>query len=321
MLGRSVSLVTGAAGFIGAHLCEHLVEAGEEVHALVRPTTSLKRLDRFIGKLVVHRIDLGDRDAMRATLESILPDRVYHLAAATRATPVPSFRATREAATNYLEPSLDLLEPLAELATPPSIVLRAGTIAEYGQAELPYSEAGATVPLTPYGAGMLAATNYLAMLAPTLPFPVITARLALCYGPGQSRSFLIPAIIDAVMARRRITIDRPEDRRDLIHVSDAVSALLRIAEIAPDDCSVVNVSSGTAPTMREVALQIIELTGCDPALVTMRHPLPGQRPVELRGSAELARVRFGWESQIRLDDGLRRTITAEQTHHLAGLTQ
>ncbi|TCM21355.1 UDP-glucose 4-epimerase [Novosphingobium sp. PhB165] len=309
---KSVSLVTGAAGFIGSHLSARLLAEGDEVHVLVRPTTSLARLSAIAGNLTIHTSDLRDREATRAQIAAIAPERVFHLAAETRLPPEPSFERARAAIAFYIEPTLNLVEALADLSAPPSVVVRTGTIAEYGDADLPYGEASRPHPLSPYGAGMLATAQYLAMLAPTVPFPVITARLALCYGPGQSREFLVPALIDAAITGRPITVRRPGDRRDLLHVADVVDALLQIAELASGDCTLVNVASGEAPTMGEVADRIVAMTGCDPALVTRLDPLPGDSPVEMRSTTERARVRFGWERRIGLEEGLRQTIAAEQ---------
>ncbi|WP_395327359.1 NAD(P)-dependent oxidoreductase [Novosphingobium sp. BL-8H] len=311
-MSKSVSLVTGAAGFIGSHLSARLLAEGDEVHVFLRPTSSLARLSTVADNLVIHRLDLSDKAAVQEHVAAILPDRVFHLAAETRLSTELSCTNAREAIGLYVDPAVNLVEALAHVPDPPSVVIRAGTIAEYGRVALPYSEAGRASPLTPYGMGMLAATNCLGMLAPALPFPVITARLALCYGPRQSCQFLVPALIDAVLSQHPITVERPDDRRDLLYVSDAVTALMRIAESAPNDCTIVNVSSGMAPTMREVARRIVDLADCDPALVSMRRPLPGERPVELRCAAELARVRFGWERQVGLEEGLRQTIAAEQ---------
>ncbi len=317
VVGNSVSLVTGAAGFIGSHLAARLVAMGDEVHALVRPTTSLVRLAPLAGRLTIHATDFADRRVLQECVAAIAPTRVFHLAAETRMPATPSPAAARETLGHYIGPLLNLVEALSALPVPPTVMVRAGTIAEYGDAALPYRETGAARPTTPYGAGMLAATHYLAMLAPTLPFPAITARLALCYGPAQSPSFFVPSVIEAALSRRPVTMQRPDDRRDLLHVADVVDAILRIAERAPRDCPVVNVGSGLAPTMREVADRIVELTGCDPALVIARAAQPGDRPVELRFATELAQTRFEWTRQIALDDGLRQTIAAEQ--HLRSL--
>lgn len=318
-MNNAVSLITGAAGFIGSHLVHRLVAAGDTVHALVRETTALDRLADLVhppagtprrGKLVVHRLDLADYDAVRACVAQARPTRVFHLAAETRLPAEPTVTGARGATGIYLDPLLNLVEALASLPEPPGVLVRAGTIAEYGRAELPYREHGSTSPVTPYGAGMLHASHVLAMLGPSLPFPAITARLALCYGPGQSSAFLVPQLIEACMAQRPSTVMRPDDRRDLIHIDDVVDALVRIAELAPQGCDVVNICSGAAPDMGSVARRIIALTGCDPALVSLRQSVPGVTCNELRSSPERARLRLGWQSTISLDEGLKRTIAA-----------
>ena len=317
-MAEGVTLLTGAGGFIGAHLVRHLFEQGGEVHAIVRPSTELGRLAPFADSLTIHRIDLSDRLEIRRCIRAIAPRRVFHLAAETRLPPQPDFSAARGAAAIYLQPALNLLEPLAELPEPPEAVVRAGTIAEYGHAPLPYREQDRAVPSTPYGAGMLTTTEAIAMLAPCLPFPVVTARLALCYGPGQAASFLVPALIRACLDRQPMVIRRPADRRDLLHVDDAVDALLHIARLAPTagrqlDC--VNVCTGLAPTMDEVAHRIEALTGCPEGFLTratLSDEITAAAPATLLSSPDLAAERLGWRHRIDLDEGLARTVAAEQ---------
>ncbi|MFC6621432.1 NAD-dependent epimerase/dehydratase family protein [Novosphingobium panipatense] len=308
----SVSLVTGAAGFIGSHLTARLVARGDDVHVVLRPGSNRARLLSVMERVTVHELDLADRSAVRAAIRAACPNRVFHLGAETRLSDQPAFDTARKALPLYVEPAFNLVEELAALPDPPFIVIRAGTIAEYGQAETPYRETGQPLPLTPYGAGMLAATHGLSMLAPILPFPVITARLALCYGPGQSRSFFVPALVDALLSRRSITVARPEDRRDLMHVTDAVEGLLRLADFAPADCELVNLATGMAPTMREVAERVVAQIGCPASLVSFRTLPPGDVPTRLLSSPDRANRRFGWRARIGLEDGLRATIEAEQ---------
>jgi len=329
---EGVTLLTGAGGFIGAHLVRRLLDEsgpndaargdGGRVHVIVRPSTELGRLSPFAERLTIHRIDLADRLEIQRCIRALRPRRVFHLAAETRLPPHPDFSAARGAGAIYLQPALNLLEPLAELAEPPEAVVRAGTIAEYGHAPLPYREQDRAVPSTPYGAGMLATTEAIAMLAPRLPFPVVTARLALCYGPGQAASFLIPALIQACIDRQPMVIRRPADRRDLLHVDDAVDALLHIARLAAKtsndsarklDC--VNVCTGLAPTMDEVARRIEALTGCPEgflARAALSDDGKAAAPATLLSSPDLAAERLGWRYRIDLDEGLARTVADEQ---------
>ncbi|MBH0113719.1 NAD(P)-dependent oxidoreductase [Novosphingobium sp. YJ-S2-02] len=316
-----VSLVTGAAGFIGAHLCKRLLARGEKVHALVRPSTRLDRLDGLLDALTFHRVDLVDAAGLQAALAAIAPTCVYHLAAQTRPETGSPFIALRRAAEANLSATLTLVEALTALATPPRVMIRAATIAEYGPADMPCREDALARPATAYGAGMLATTAAIGVLTGTMPFPVINARLALCYGAGQSRAFLVAEAVDALLAGRPITLTRPEDRRDLIHVEDAVSGLVALADTVPADCPIVNIASGIAPRMDDVMARICDLAGADPRLLRVTPAAPGNKPSVLHASPELARRRLGWHAAITLEDGLRHTIAAHRAAHEASLPE
>ena len=309
------TLITGAGGFIAAHLVQRLIAEGGPVHALVRPTTSLERLRPFGANVHLHFADLCNRQDVQSCVRAIAPGRVFHLAAETRLRSEHQSSAqaqfTPVLTQTFRQPALNLVEALADLPQPPDVFLRAGTIAEYGAVALPYRESQIPDPASAYGRGMLLTSEALAALAPKLPFPVITARLALCYGPGQSRSFLIPALIDACVSRRAITVQRPADRRDLLHVSDAVDAFLEISRIVPAQCGIINIGTGMAPSMDEVAALIEAATGCPPGVVSRARTEQQNDPDELRCDPALARKVLGWESRIDLAEGLERTVMAE----------
>ncbi|KRA83594.1 hypothetical protein ASD76_06055 [Altererythrobacter sp. Root672] len=193
-------------------------------------------------------------------------------------------------------------------------MVRAGSIAEYGDVPLPYLEGVREAPRNAYGAGLLAGTQYLEMLADKLAFPVITARLALTYGPGQSHNFLLPALVEACLAGRDFDIKRPEDRRDLIHVDDVVDALLLVAKQHDRACRLVNIGTGVAPTMRQVAETVVTLIGSDPQRL---HFGPAQSPsTELRSDTSLAWQVFGWRASLSLEEGLARLLSVGDGDHL-----
>ena len=287
MEGRAC-LVTGAAGFIGSHLVRRLVALGAKVDVLVRQSSSLDRLADCRSKVRLHYADLRDEAATREALASAKPEFVFHFASPSRGANSADLEPTRKSIEDILKPLIGLVDAATALQTPPRAFFRSGTIAEYGTVALPYRERQRENPITAYGAAMLAGTHYLEMLQRNLPFRAITARLALTYGSGQSDEFLIPQLVDACLEGRRIEIKRPDDRRDLIHVDDVVSAFLAFAETRNVRSHVINVATGSAPSMREVAAEVIAATKCDPGLVEQHRSPPGEAINELRCDTSLA---------------------------------
>lgn len=308
----SVSFVTGAAGFVGAHLVRRLLERGGQVHALVRPSTRLERLAPVLERITLHRLDLADRTALKACLKEVSPTHVYHLAADTRPGAASPIAAVDAAIHSSLTSTLPLVEALTCLSVPPRIMVRAGTLAEYGPTDVPSREDGPVRPATPYGAGMLAATAALDVLAASLPFPVVTARLSLCYGPAQSHAFLLAEAIDAFLDERPIALLAPDDRRDLMHVDDAVAGLMRIADIVPANCPVINIGSGHAPRMAEVLDTLRALIGAPEGFVEPASGASRRPATQLRTCPELAWHRLGWRCEIGLEEGLVQTIASER---------
>lgn len=303
-------LITGGAGFIGSHLVRRLLDRGDEVHALTRPETSLHRLANVTGALRVHTMRLADDVALAACLTEVAPEQVFHLAAETRLTARPHFAGATLSVREDLLNLIALLAALTKLPHPPAVFVRAGSIAEYGAAPVPYHEDQKEEPETPYGAGLAAGTMYLRVLESALPFPAVTARLALVFGPDQSESFLIPALIRACLEGKPFQVSRPSDRRDLIYIDDVIEAFLLLADSPLSGCHAINIATGTAPSMREVAEEIIDATGADPALVDFGSQPTWAENSELLASPELARRALGWSATRSLSEGIRRTVAA-----------
>src|SRR3546814_15158544 len=98
-------------------------------------------------------------------------------------------------------------------------------------------------------------TEKLRRLAAILPFPVVTVRLAPVYGPGQSEDFLIPAMIRRCLEGQPLTVRHPDDRRDLLHIDDAVHGLMQLSAHKLMGHTDVNLSTGDAPRLRAPATQ------------------------------------------------------------------
>lgn len=299
-------LVVGGAGFIGSHLVAHCVQDGNTVHVLVRSGSSLDRLQPWRESITVHEVALADRAGIDTALAVARPDQVFHLAVADRRTVQPDLADTRLSVADDLANLINLIAACAAASKPPDVLVRAGSLAEYGSTSAPYDEAQRELPLDSYAAGLVAGTHYAQMLRSRVPFAVCTARLALTYGPAQSERFLLPVLINSCLASECLRIGRPQDRRDLMHVDDAVAGLLRVAALplAP----VINLATGIAPSMAEVAAQVCAMTGADPRLIDLGPRNASGGIPDFRGSGALANRLLDWAPQIPLDAGLERTI-------------
>lgn len=306
-LEKQRCLVVGAAGFVGSHLSRALAGAGAEVHALIGPSTSTFRITDLENRITVARADLSDPGATRAAVAAASPDVVFHLATPSRGGTSRDPAICGPILRGVIDPLLVLIEALRDLDTPPRMFIRAGTIAEYGRTECPFREDDLEKPQNAYGAAMLAATKLLTMLNEDLPFEAITARLALTYGSMQSDSFMIPSLIQACLSGNPFTIRRPADRRDLIHVDDVVEGFIRIAECPGTDCDTVNIATGVAPRIDEVAAHLVALTGCDPSLLSFStcHDDAGET---LCSDSSRARELYGWGPTISVLEGLSMVV-------------
>lgn len=294
-------LITGGEGFIGRHLRHFLQDRGDEVLVAGRPrTTSHEGMDTG-----VLRVDLSDRNAVNAVFAHERFDVVFHLAARTRRESKEDLSHWVGGAEEDLVSLLTVVSAAAASHAPPRAFVRTGSIAEYGHIPLPYREDSREYPTTAYGTALLAGSRYLDAMQPSLPFPVANARLALTYGPGQSPSFLVPRLLRDVPAGREVHVARPDDRRDLVYVGDIVHGLVRLSR---GFCGTVNLGTGRACTMREVAQIVLRLTGADEHLIRLGPPVAA--PVELRVDPELAARRIGWTARIALKEGLERCLRA-----------
>lgn len=299
-------LITGGAGFIGSKLAAAHVAAGDDVHILVRPRGHISS-NRTIPGVAVARVHLEDVEALSDYLSKVRPTIIYHLASGTGRGAGVVHPADLHSLTGDLHNFLTLLTAARD--TVPKVLVRSGSLAEYGNGVTPARESQREHPLSTYTTTMVAGAHFAAFLQPTLPFPVLTARLALTYGEDQSDTFLIPRLVQRCLAGVACEVAHPNRRRDLIHVDDVVEGLRALARSDLPGGSIVNLCSGIAPTMGEVAGRIVELTGADPALITSGNDteLEGEITTVL-GSPDLALALMGWSTRISLDEGLARTV-------------
>jgi dihydroflavonol-4-reductase len=210
-------LVTGASGFIGTALAQRLRRRGDEVRALVRPTSATAALERLGVELV--RADLADPERIRAALEGC--ELVFHLAGAIKALRRRDFFAVNAGLTRRVA------EACARASGRPRLVY-VSSLSAAGPAtpERPCREEDVPHPVSLYGQSKLAGEQALRELAPRLAACIV--RPPIVYGPGD-REF-VPMLARMARLGLIVQVGRGERRCSLVHVDDLCQGLLAAAE-------------------------------------------------------------------------------------------
>lgn len=313
--GRS-AFVTGASGFIGSHLVERLVRAGADVHVLLRSGSSSRRLEGLRGRVREWEGDITDSAALRNAVAGARPDVVFHLAGDTGVRRVSEDWAgvDRSVQVNLIG-TLALLRAALEAKHPVSAFVRAGGLEEYGDGHVPYDETQREQPISPYSASQVAATHYCEMLQRGTETAIATVRPALVYGPGQSADFLIPSLIMSCLRDQDFEMTDGAQKRDLLYVDDAIDAFIRAAERTVR--GVVNVGHGVQHAIRDVAEQIVRITGTRATLRVGARAARARDLEQLVTRVDRAREVLGWTPTVELRDGLTRTVESFRALHAA----
>lgn len=275
---------------------------------MVRESTDCQRLNDIKGEIVIHVGDLEDLTSLHQVFAAARPDVVFHLASETRKTKTTAMFESARRALKDVDGLLNVLTAAEHATRPPALFIRAGTLAEYGRGTHPYVEHQREKPVSAHAVGMIAATHMSDVLQTELSFPIITARLAIVYGPGQSRQFLVPQLVESCLTGEMTRVRYPDEERDLIHIDDVTHALALLSEKPPVSNRTINVATGHATTMRDVA-EIVKQHAKSPDTTIAFGS--GTSPNGVRngsGSPDLMQKLYGWRAQVSLDEGLRNLV-------------
>ena len=300
--------MTGGCGFIGAHLCAHLVQRGEDIVVVddlsVGSRGNLEALD--VAAVDVQTVDIRDVESLTRLLRKSRPEKVIHLAAVhfiplCESDPVNAIRTN-------VEGTQALLQACTAAGSVQSVVL-ASSGAVYRPDTTAHQETDELAPTDTYGHTKLWAEQLSQLFHAKTGIAVGIARIFNTFGPGETNPHFIPSVILQLMEGSTIRVGNLTTRRDYIYVSDVAAAIARLGDVCRERGLL------TCNVGREEAVEgsrIVELIGT--ALgrevkieVDRQRVRTDDRPV-LASNCRLAHSELDWHPQTGLEEGLEAAL-------------
>lgn len=296
-------LITGAAGFIGSHLCERLLDLGHEVIGLdgfipYYPREvkegNLANLQRRAGFRFL------ERDLRQDSLEEAVDEAeaIIHLAAMAGLN--QSWVDFEGYSSCNLQATQRLLDAVRRAGPPLKRFVHGSTSSVYGRFACG-DESLATRPISPYGVTKLAAESLARAYGDAYGLPVIVLRYFSVYGPRQRPDMGYYQFIEAMLDDKpiRVTGDGQQSRSNT-YVLDCVEAT--IAALQAPVGEIYNVGGGESATVWDILRRLEKLAG-RPARTMAAEARPGDQRHTFADTSRL-RAHVGWEPRTSLDEGL-----------------
>lgn len=304
-------LVTGAAGFIGSQLCEHLLRSNHTVVGLDAFIPYYPRIDKEANlagfrnhpAFSFYPLDLRC-DPLDEALSGV--EAVFHLAAMpglTRSwTDFDLYESCNFAGTQHLLEAVRGLPKLKRFvyASTSSVYGRYGS----GDETLP------TRPISPYGVTKLAAENLCRAHADECDLPLVVLRYFSVYGPGQRPDMGYHRFIEALRSGQPIVVNGDGlQSRGNTYVADCVAATTAALDAPIGE--VYNVGGGETANVWEILGKLERILGRR-AMVRHEAARPGDQRVTVADTTKLAR-HLGWQPRVGLDEGLAKQVEWQQS--------
>ena len=298
-------LITGITGFVGSHLADYILREKREVevYGIKRWRSRTENIEHIKDKLHILECDLRDNFSVKQLLETIHPDKIFHLAAQSF---VPtSWNAPAESLTTNILGELNIFEGLRALKINPWIQVACSS-EEYGMVypdELPIKETNPLRPLSPYavsktGQDYLAYQYYM-----SYGLNIVRTRAFNHTGPRRADVFVCSdfakQIVEVEKGKRKplLWVGNLEAHRDFTDVRDTVRAYwLSLEKCQPGE--VYNICSGKSYTIKQVLDLLLSMTKVNIEVKQdPRRLRPSDVPV-LQGDPTKFKKATGWEPTI-----------------------
>jgi len=297
-------LITGAAGFLGSSLANHLAREGHQVRGLDDLSTGDPQ--SLVPDVHFTRGDVSDRPKLWTLLQEV--DVVYHLAA--RVSVQESVLYPRDYNAVNVGGTVALMEATRDVGVRRVVLASSGAV--YGDHLVqPLKESITPEPRSPYAVSKLAAEFYVRTIGRLWGIETLSLRIFNAYGPGQhlpaSHPPVVPYFLRQALRNGTLVVHGDGSQsRDYVYVDDVVSAMVAASTSPNVDGLVINIGSGIATNVQELVKYVLSITEGQPEL--LYNPKITGGVSRLTADISLAQEKLSFHPSIKLEDGLRLTL-------------
>lgn len=298
------TLITGAAGFLGSALANHLVRSGHEVVGIDDLSTGEQ--DKLDPEVLFTRGDVMDRPKLWTLLQGV--ECVFHLAA--RVSVQESILYPREYNNTNVGGTVSMMEAMRDVGVKRVVFASSGAV--YGQQEQqPLREDLPPAPDSPYAVSKLSAEYYVETIGQLWGIETVSLRIFNAYGPGQHLPPSYPPVIpnylkQAVGGGTLVIHNSGKQTRDYVFVDDVIRALSEAGKAPDVEGKIINIGSGTEVSVKELAELVSRLTGDRAEIIFNPKNDGGVR--RMRADISRAEELLAYTPRVDLEEGLRLTL-------------
>ena len=297
-------LITGAAGFLGSSLANHLAREGHQVRGLDDLSTG----DPKVLSPDVHftRGDVSDRPKLWTLLQDV--DVVYHLAA--RVSVQESILYPRDYNAANVGGTVALMEAMRDVGVKRVVLASSGAV--YGDmADGSLKESDTPNPRSPYAVSKLSAEYYVRTIGELWKMETVSLRIFNAYGPNQHLPPSHPPVVlhylkQALRGGTLVAHGDGSQTRDYIYVDDVVSAMVAASTAPNINGLVINVGSGVETSIKDLIRTVLNVTDSKSNVVYNTQTSGGVS--RMKADLTLAKEKLRFVPSIKLEEGLRLTV-------------